>query len=754
MDLFQHPTVAGLAALLDSAEEQPRQLLHELTKRSARTPVRTYICIPYGGGPAAVYQPVADQLPAGHRLLSLAIPGHDIGLDETAVDFDELARRCAEEVLERTEGPLVLYGHCGVGGAMIVALALQLEAAGREIEAVYAGGIFASARPTGMLARFHDFTERIASNRTHVNWLKGMGVDIDVLGPEQADRVIANMRHDGEQAEDFFTDLFTSGHARLRAPIISIVGERDPLTDYYTERFREWRSLTDTAAVAVLSEGGHFFLRYRAREVAEILTQVPDHLAAPSAPALSGDGWKLAAVSRVDDRADPGRPTGASMRRFGLVAAGQLVSSTGSALTGFAIPIWVLQHTGSLLFFGLMAALAFLPAIIATPVAGALADRYDRRKIMLYAGAAALSAEAIFSLILWARGTVALGAVYAFVFAIAMAGSFQRITFVTAIPQLVPKVFLGHANGIAQLVTGTAMMFAPLLGAGLYAAIGLGGILAIDIVSYLFAITVLLAVRFPNLMGRLRKETFAAQLLGGLRLTWATKHFRAMLVFYALLNLVFAVPLLMVTPLVLAFGSMADVGWAAFAEAAGGVAGGLLMAIWGGPRRRMMVVNILAIVAAGVFVAATGVHAHLAVIALGVFGSAVMLAIANAIYFTVIQIKIPQRYHGRVFALNQTLAWSTFPLGFAVLPPLIDRYLTRPMMAHGSLAHSVGRVIGTGPGRGIGLAFILAGLLMAMGAAAGLGVRRLANLDADVPDALPDDLVGVQELAAQTGGTR
>ena len=805
MDLFQHPTIAGLAALVESPDTAPRRLLHELTQPLSGTPIRTYVCIPYGGGSAAVYRTVAELLPAGHRLMSLAIPGNDVGLDETAVDFEELAQQCAAEVLERTGGPLVLYGHCGIGGAMVIALALQLEAAGRTIEAVYAGGVFPSARPAGVLARLHMFFERIASDRNHGNFLKSLGVDVDGLGPEQVDRVVANMRHDSDQAEEYFTGLLAGGRARLRAPIIAIAGERDPLTEYYAERYREWRAFTATAALVVLPEGGHYFLRYRAREVVEILTSVHDHIASPSpsapptpespsastppsmespsaarsgaesapgsrrapgsgpapgsgsapgVPALGGRGWELVGVAREGDRSDPGRPAGASLRRFAAVAAGQLVSSTGSALTAFAIPIWVLQHTGSLLFYGLMAALAFLPLVVATPIAGAVADRYDRRKVMMAACIAAVSAEAVFGVLLWTRGSVALGAVYTFVFAISLAGAFQRITFVTAIPQLVPKAYLGHANGMAQMVTGAAMMFAPLLGAGLYAAIGLGGILVIDLASYLFAITVLLAIRFPDLLGRLRRETFSAQLLGGLRLTWADRHFRAMLIFYALLNLVFAVPLLMVTPLVLAFGTMADVGWAAFAEAAGSVVGGLLMVLWGGPRRRMMIVNILAIVVTGLFVAAAGLHASLAVVAGGVFGSAVALGIANAIYFTVIQVKIPQRYHGRVLALNQTLAWSTFPLGFAVLPPLIERYLEGPMARGGALADAVGPLLGTGPGRGIGLAFVIAGLLMAGGSLLGLTVRRLARLDSDVPDALADDLVGVRELAAQTGGSR
>ena len=112
-----------------------------------------------------VYQPLADALPAGHSLYSVAIPGHDVGLDEDAVPFDELARRCADEVAERVDGPLVLYGHCGGGGALIAEVARLLEAAGRRLEAVYVGGSFPFARPRGALARMHVWLEDRASNQ-------------------------------------------------------------------------------------------------------------------------------------------------------------------------------------------------------------------------------------------------------------------------------------------------------------------------------------------------------------------------------------------------------------------------------------------------------------------------------------------------------------------------------------------------------------------------------------------------------------
>ncbi|MEV6521298.1 amino acid adenylation domain-containing protein [Longispora sp. NPDC051575] len=755
MDLFQNPTVRALAALLSGeADSGPRRLLYELTRPNPR-PERTYVCVPYGGGSAVVYQTVASALPAGHALLSVAIPGHDVGLDEDSLPFDELARRCADEVLERVHGPLVLYGHCGVGGALIVEMARLVEAAGREVEAVYVGGVFPFAKPTGLLTRFNTWLEDLAGNRNYTNWLKSMGVDMDELDPVQADRIISNMRSDGKNAEAHFTALMATDPVKLKAPIISVVGERDPITDYYQERYREWRFLTDTVAVVVLDEAGHFFLRYRAEDVVEIITRTHLDLPAESAqltppdtePGTPARRWWLSAVSRAGQASDLGAPVEPTMSKFTMVSLGQLVSVTGSLLTAWAIPIWLYVTTGSLLSIGISGVTVVLPILLATPIAGALADRYDRRKLMMAAGLAAGSVEFLFAVLLL-RGNPPVAAVYAVVLVVSFAGTFQRIAFAASIPQLVPKRFLGHANGVAQLINGTAMLFVPLMAAGLLAAIGLRGILVLDVVSYVFALSVLAAVRFPNLMGRIRKETFGEQVLGGLRLYWGAPGFRASILVHGFSNLLYAAPVLLVPPLVLAHGTAGDVGRAAFAEGLGAVIGSLAMTIWGGPRARRMVGNLLVTAASGLFVALTGLSGNLLVIMVGAFGTGLFLAIANGIYVTVIQVKMPQRYHGRVLALNQTLTWSTLPVGFLVLVPATG--LLEPLMAPGgSLASTFGQVLGTGPGRGIGLAFVVFGLLMTVNALLGLTVRRLARLDIEMPDSLPDDLIGAQLLAAR-----
>lgn len=138
---------------------------------------------------------------------------------------------------------MVLYGHCGVGGAATVEIARRLEARGRELDAVYIGAIFPFARPKGLFSLFSKVQD-LATNTSSINRLKSQGVDMDELEPEQADRIISNMRHDSRSAEAHFSTLLETGVEHIKAPIISVVGNRDPATDYFEERFTEWQFLT------------------------------------------------------------------------------------------------------------------------------------------------------------------------------------------------------------------------------------------------------------------------------------------------------------------------------------------------------------------------------------------------------------------------------------------------------------------------------------------------------------------------------
>ncbi|WP_327583586.1 amino acid adenylation domain-containing protein [Nonomuraea sp. NBC_00507] len=751
LDLFKHRTVRELAATLESAADGPRRLLHRLTP--TRTAASTLICAPYGGGSAVIYQPLADALPADWALYSIAVPGHELG--EEARSLDEVADGCVQEILDGIEGPVALYGHCGLGVMLAAEIARKLEAAGREVEAVYLGGVFPFARPRGRLAGLTDLMERIRGDQAWINDLRSAGLDVEEVGRDQLDLMVRNRRRGTRQAERYFTGMFEESAAPLRAPVIALAGERDPAMEFYQERYREWHVLSELTALVVLDEAGHFFLKYRARELADIVTGTHRAIAEGRAERLARtprSTWWLEGVSSGDSPAADGAPrVRPGMGRFAMVAAGQLVSILGSALTEFAVPLWIYTTTGSLVNFALFAVLGLLPGMLVAPLAGAIVDRHDRRVVMLAADVTAGGVQLILGLLLW-TGNLEIWHIYPLLALLSVALTFQRFAYASAIPQLVPKRFLGHANGVVQLVTGTAQVAVPLLAVGLMAVIGLEGILIIDVVSYGLAAAVVLAVRFPRSMAWRRRETVMAEIAGGWRLTWGNRGFRGMLVFFAVLNVFLSPLFLMISPLVLSFATLQDVGQVSLAGGIGVLAGGLLMAVWGGPRRRRLRGVLLFTLALAVFCVVVGVRADLVAIIVGAFGMSLCLTLLNGVYATIIQVKVPQRFHGRVIALNTLVAWSTLPIGFGLVAPY-GAAVFEPLMApDGPLAATAGALLGTGDGRGIGLMYVAFGLAIALIAVWAMRVRVLARFDSEVPDALPDDLVGIQELRRRAGG--
>jgi amino acid adenylation domain-containing protein len=755
MGLFQHPTVGRLAELLDGPAGAPRGLLYELTNPvPSAERVASIVCVPYGGGSAVVYQPLADALPPGYVLHAVAIPGHDIGLTEASRPLTEVAQACATEILAAIEGPLVLYGHC-VGSALTVEIARRLEAAGRVIDAVYLGGIFPFARPRGgIMGRLAALTgfEKHRSDRGYANWLTSMGADLSDLDPEETMFVVRTMRHDARGAEEYFTGLFQGGAEPLRAPIISVVGERDPMVEYYQERYREWGFLTGRTALVVLDEAGHYFLKFRADELAEIVTAIHPALA-------TGDTKPLTVAARGEDppwwlhveaapAAAPRPAPRPSLRRFLPVAAGQLVSITGSALTEFAIPIWIYLQTGSLVRFAVFAILALVPGLLLSPIAGAIVDRMSRRRVMLAGDCAAGLTQALLAT-LYFTGSLAVWHIYVLLVVLSGALTFQRLAWASSVPQLVPKPYLGHANGIVQLANGVAQFIVPLAAVGLLAGIGLGGLLIFDVGSYLVAIAVVLAVQFPATMAHRRRESLVTEIRHGFRYSMGQKSFRTMLIGFALFNIFLSPMYLMISPLVLSFATLDTVGRVAFVGGIGTALGGLAMTVWGGPGRRRMRGTLAAAALLSASCLVIGLRPALVVVMAGVFGMFFWLTVMNGIYTTIVQVKVPQRFHGRVFSLNTVLAWSTLPVGFGVVAPLAQQLFEPLMTSGGTLASSVGAVIGTGPGRGIALMYVLFSLAMLGLLALALRIRALSRFDDEVPDAPPDDLVGARARAVR-----
>jgi DHA3 family macrolide efflux protein-like MFS transporter len=436
------------------------------------------------------------------------------------------------------------------------------------------------------------------------------------------------------------------------------------------------------------------------------------------------------------------------MATFLVVWAGQVVSVLGSYLTGFALAVGIYQQTGSATFFALITLVTTLPGMLLLPLAGALVDRWDRRWAMILSDSGAGAATLALALLIW-RDHLQLWHVYVLMSIISSFSALRWPAFTAATTLMVPGRHLGRANGLTQLSDATAQILAPLVAGALLMSIGRQGVVLLDFASYLVAIVTLLAVRMPPPVATREGASHRGSLWREARSGWLFIQRRpgllALLVLLAVTNLGTGLVQVLLSPMVLSFASPAVLGRVLTVAGFGMLAGGLVMSVWGGPRRR--VAGLLGLLLLqGMILPFGGLRASAPLIAAGAFIYLFAVPIFNGTSLALWQSKVGPDLQGRVFAVRRLVAWSTLPLAYLVAGPLADHVFEPLLAAGGPLAGSVGRLIGVGKGRGMALMFILIGLFIVLVVAAASRSARLRRLESELPDVLPE-----RGLAAAAG---
>jgi DHA3 family macrolide efflux protein-like MFS transporter len=427
------------------------------------------------------------------------------------------------------------------------------------------------------------------------------------------------------------------------------------------------------------------------------------------------------------------------MRTFLTVWAGQLVSITGTTLTGFALQIWVYLETGSVTRLALVTLAFALPSVLLSPIAGALVDRWDRRLTMLGADLlAGLTTLAIAAL--YFSGHLEIWHLYLLTGVGALGNAFQAPAWMAAIPLLVPKKHLGRANGLVQVNEAIGLVAAPAIAGAMLATLGLGAVLLTDVATFVVAVITLAIVRFPPIPRGEYAATgsIRADVAAGWRYLRQRTGLLWLLTVYAGINFVLAFVDTLIIPLIVSFASEAAAGGVLSAAGVGMLAGSLLMSTWGGPKRRRIAWILGGIAVGGLCVVVVGLRASLPLIAVGSVLLMLGTPVINTTSQVIWQLKVVPEMQGRVFALRRMVAQAAFPIGILLSGPLADRIFEPLLAERGSLAGSAGRVIGTGPGRGIAFMFILAGLGTALMAGAGWLHPRVRRLEEEIPDQLAE----------------
>ncbi|MEV0679063.1 MFS transporter [Actinosynnema sp. NPDC050436] len=422
------------------------------------------------------------------------------------------------------------------------------------------------------------------------------------------------------------------------------------------------------------------------------------------------------------------------MKRFAVVWAGQLVSVIGSALTAFVLGVWVYLGTGSVTQFVLIQFCAVLPGILLAPYAGAFADRYDRKKIMLCADSAA-GLVTVFLLVAVSTDSLAVWQVYLASALTATLNTFHIIAYQALVPALVPKEHLGRINGLMQITQGVQIA-APLVAGALLGLVGLRGVLVIDVVTMVFAVGALLAARLPVVTGGAAKAGGREGIGAGLRWLRGAPGIFTLCAVFGVWNFLFAIAGGLVQPLILSFSSPATLGVLMAAGGSGLFVGGLVMGAWGGPKRRVQGIY-LGLGLGGVFLVLHSLAPSPWLIGLAAPAFLFTLPLMNTCCVTLLQTKVDPAVLGRVLAVVRMLSTAAMPIAYLLIGPLSDG-VAEPLMApDGALASTVGAVIGTGEGRGIALVFLVVGVLMFALTAYAWSRPRLRAVD-DLPDAVAE----------------
>ncbi len=428
-----------------------------------------------------------------------------------------------------------------------------------------------------------------------------------------------------------------------------------------------------------------------------------------------------------------------SMRTFLTVWAGQLVSITGTSLTGFALEVWVYLETGSVTRLALISLAYALPSIVLSPFAGALVDRWDRRVTMLGADLLAGTSTLIIA-VLYFTGHLEVWHLYVLSGFGALGNAFQAPAWMAAIPLLVPKKHLGRANGLVSTNEAVALVAAPVIAGTMLATVGLGAVLLVDVATFLVAVATLAAVRFPVPPKGEHATTGAvgADVAAGWRYLRDRAGLLWLLTIYAGVNFVLSFSNVLLIPLIVSFTSGAVAGSVFSAAGVGALVSSVVMSTWGGPKRGRIAWIMGGIAVGGLSVIVAGLRPPLLMITIGAVTLMLGSPVVNATSQVIWQLKVAPEMQGRVFALRRMVAQAATPLALVLSGPLADRVFEPLLAARGALAGSVGRVIGTGPGRGIAFMFILAGVGMILLAAAGWLHPRVHRIEAEIPDQIPD----------------
>ncbi len=376
-------------------------------------------------------------------------------------------------------------------------------------------------------------------------------------------------------------------------------------------------------------------------------------------------------------------------RDFTMVVIGQIISLFGNAILRFALPLYLLRETDSSSLFGAVTACSFIPMVIFSLFGGIIADRKNKRNIMVALDFAAAAVILIFS---FALGKVSLVPLMVAVLMIlyGISGIYQPAVQ-ASIPLIAEKQFLMQGNAVINMVSTLAGLLGPIIGGVLFGAFGITPILFISVGCFVFSAVMEIFIHIPFEKSTDGKSIFSAvgsDLSDSFQfIKYEKPIFLSVVGIIALFNLILSAMLLVGIPvIVVQILGMSDtaIGITQGAMGLGGLAGGIIA---GTAAEKIRLKNgyiflILCSLAAffmgiSVFDAVPKNIGYIIITAVS-FGAMCASAMFSVALMTAVQQQTPPNLLGKIMAVSIAVSSCSQPVGQAVYGVLFDAFADKP----------------------------------------------------------------------------
>ncbi len=415
-------------------------------------------------------------------------------------------------------------------------------------------------------------------------------------------------------------------------------------------------------------------------------------------------------------RIDMKTKTTSNFPKFLLLWTGSLISSVGGGLTSFGLGVYVFQQTGSAAGMALVTLLAFLPTLLLSVPAGVLADRYDRRVLMMI-GDGFSAFGILYILICMLRGQADLTQICVGVFVSAVFSSLLEPSYRATVTDLLTREEYSKASGLVSLAGSARYLISPVLAGILLTVSDIRLLLVIDICTFFVTVTSTAVVK-RGLVSKPAKEreTFAESMRQGWEAVHSRKGVFLLILLSSALTCFMGAFQILAEPLILAFQSSAALGVGETICASGMLVSSLLLGIRGLKKGYAGVLSN-SLMVAGLSMAAFGIWENMYPICVFGFLFFAMLPFANNCLDYLVRTNIPDELQGR--------AWGF--IGFLSQIGYVVAYGTA-----GALADLLGKRSGLGVGRGAAFVVMGAGVLLAVMAFAIRFIRWIRDLEKGV----------------------